>query len=230
MPAGRLSSIHCVGGMIDQMLDGESRRIDLVAHLHRIAAVDENRRAIGEHDRDAGRAGKAGEPGKPLVAGRHIFVLVTVGARHDETVEAAALELRAQRRKPRRAGALFAAILEGLKWASNIGVIYGCAQRWAMSAGRVPRRSTSVVQPSSVDAALERERPVSGEHGIGLRVQDAGQNDTAAGRENAPDRRREPLERAEQDIGEHEIERGAGMNCRRHDAVRMHEHRCRRRD
>ncbi len=71
--------------------------------------------AVGQHDGDAGRAGEAGEPGQPLGAGRHIFVLVAVGARHDEAVEAAPLQLRAQRREPRRAVAALAAILERLE-------------------------------------------------------------------------------------------------------------------
>jgi hypothetical protein len=63
--------------------------IDLLAHLHEVAAVDENRGAIGKHDGGARRAGKAGQPGEALGAGRYIFVLVTVGARHDEAVESA---------------------------------------------------------------------------------------------------------------------------------------------
>ena len=79
--------------MLDQMLDGESRGVDLLAHLHLIAAVDEDHGAVGEHDGEAGRAGEAGEPGQPLGAGRHIFVLIAVGARHDEAVEPAPLEL-----------------------------------------------------------------------------------------------------------------------------------------
>ena len=81
--------------MLDQVLDREYRRIDLLAHLHRIAAVDKDRGAVTEHDGRAGRSGEAGEKSKPLGAGRHIFVLVAVGARHDKTVEAAALQFGA---------------------------------------------------------------------------------------------------------------------------------------
>ena len=94
------------------MLDGENRGVDFLARPAPVAAVDEQRGAVGQHDGGAGRAGEAGEPGQPLGAGRHIFVLVAVGARHDEAVEPAALELGAQRRDARRAGAALAAILE----------------------------------------------------------------------------------------------------------------------
>jgi hypothetical protein len=61
--------------------------------LHRIAAVDEDRRALGEHDGGARRTGEAGEPGQALLARRQVFVLLAIGARYDETVEAASLEL-----------------------------------------------------------------------------------------------------------------------------------------
>ena len=64
--------------------------------LHGVAAVDEQRRALGQHDRGAGRAGEAGEPGEALLARRQVFVLLAIGARHDETVEAAPLEFGAQ--------------------------------------------------------------------------------------------------------------------------------------
>ena len=97
------------------MLDRENRAVDLLAHLHLIAAVDEDHGALGQHDRDAGRAGEAGEPGELLVARRHVFVLEAVGARHDEAVEPAPLELRAQSRKARRTRGALAAILERLE-------------------------------------------------------------------------------------------------------------------
>ena len=94
------------------MLDGENRAVDFFAHLHLITAVDEQHGAVGQHDRDPGRAGEAGEPGQPLVVGRHVFVLVAIGARHDEAVEASPLELGAQRRDARCAGAAVGTILE----------------------------------------------------------------------------------------------------------------------
>ena len=97
------------------MLDAEQRGIDLVAHLQHVAAIDENDGARGEHDRGTGRTGEAGEPGEPLLGRRHILVLMAVGARNDETVEAAALQLGAQRREPFRARRAFAVILERLQ-------------------------------------------------------------------------------------------------------------------
>ena len=97
------------------MLHGKNRAVDFFLHLHLIAAVDEDHRAVGEHDGDAGRAGEAGEPGQLLGARRHIFVLEAVGARHDETVEAALGQLRPQRRHARRACGALAAILERLE-------------------------------------------------------------------------------------------------------------------
>ena len=97
------------------MLDSEDRAVDFLAHLHLIAAVDENHRAVGKHDRGAGRAGEAGEPGEPLVGRRHVFVLEPVGARHDEAVEAALGKFCPQSRHARRAFGALAAILERLE-------------------------------------------------------------------------------------------------------------------
>ncbi len=59
-----------VGRRLDEMLDGKQRGIDLLARLQRVAAVDEQDRALHEDDRGAGGAGEAGEPGQPLLASR----------------------------------------------------------------------------------------------------------------------------------------------------------------
>ena len=99
-PAGWLSS-QLSGGLSTRCSTANTRGVDLVAHLQRVAPVDEDRRAVGEHDRGAGRAGEAGQPGEPLLGRRHVFVLMPVGARHDEAVEAAPLQLGAQRRDAR---------------------------------------------------------------------------------------------------------------------------------
>src|SRR5262245_41032394 len=58
-----------------------------------------------------------------------------------------------------------------------------------------------------VDAAREHEavRAIGGERGIGLRRQQSRQDHVRAGREQAPHRRGQPLERRQQNIGEHEI-------------------------
>ena len=111
--------------VLDHVFDGKNRAVDFVLHLHLIAAVDEDHRAVGEHDGDAGRAGETGEPGQLLGAWRHILVLETIGARHDETVEAALGQFRPQRRHARRASARSLRSSNDWKWASNMGAIYG---------------------------------------------------------------------------------------------------------
>ena len=99
----------------DQMLDGKNRAVDFLAHLHLIAAIDEQDGAVGQHERDPGRAGEAGQPGEPLGAGRHVFVLVAIGARHDEAVEAVPLEFGPQRRDAGRTGVAVGTIVERLE-------------------------------------------------------------------------------------------------------------------
>ena len=79
--------IHSGGGLSIRLSIGEDVEIDLVAHLQRVAAVDEDDGAVGKDDRHAGRAGEAGQPVQPLGAGGDIFALMLVGARHDEAVE-----------------------------------------------------------------------------------------------------------------------------------------------
>ena len=86
--------------MVDERLGRERTDVDLLADLHGVAPVDEDRRRLPQDQGDPRRAGEAGEPGEPLGAGRHIFALMLVGAGHDEAVEAAALQLGPKRRKP----------------------------------------------------------------------------------------------------------------------------------
>ena len=100
---------------VGQVHDLEQAGVDLLARLQRVAAVDEQRRAVGEHDGAAGRAGEAGDPGEPLVGRRHVFVLVAVGARHDEAVETLPAELGAQRRDARAARGSVGGLVERLK-------------------------------------------------------------------------------------------------------------------
>ena len=88
--------------LADDMLDGERRTVDLRRRLQRVAAVDEQSRLVGQHDRQAGRTREAGQPQQPLGAGRHVFVLVLVGARDDEPGEPARSKLGAQRGDARR--------------------------------------------------------------------------------------------------------------------------------
>ena len=104
-----------VGRVLDQMLDRKQRDVDLVAHLQQITPVHENHRAVGKHDRGAGRAGEAGEPREPLFGGRHVLVLMPVGARDDETVEPAPFQFGAHSRDTAGARGALASIIERLK-------------------------------------------------------------------------------------------------------------------
>ena len=108
-------SIPGVYETVDQMLDREQCLVDLLAHLQQIAPIDEDHRAIGEHDRGAGRAGEAGEPGKTLLRRRDVFVLMAVGARNDEAVESASFQFGAQRGQPARARVTFVRVVECLE-------------------------------------------------------------------------------------------------------------------
>ena len=92
-----------------------SDAIDLVARLQGVAAVHEQHRAVGKHDRAAGRAGEAGEPGQALLRRRDIFVLMRVGARQDEAGEPARLQIGAQRREPRGGLRAGGGVVEGLE-------------------------------------------------------------------------------------------------------------------
>ena len=67
-------------------------QIDLLCRLQRVAAVDEHRGRLHQHDRLTGRAGEAGQPGQPLGRGRDVFAQVFVCAGDDEAGEAAAGE------------------------------------------------------------------------------------------------------------------------------------------
>jgi hypothetical protein len=75
--------------------DLEQCRIDLRGGLQCVAAIDEQRGAILEHDRHAGRAGEPGQPCEALRAGRHVLALVLVRTRHDEPVETTRFQLLA---------------------------------------------------------------------------------------------------------------------------------------
>jgi hypothetical protein len=73
--------------------------IDLIAHLQRVAAIDEDRRLLPQHHRAARRAAKAGQPFQTLGIGADIFAHMLVADGDDEAVIAFAGKLRAQRRK-----------------------------------------------------------------------------------------------------------------------------------
>ena len=76
---------------------GEDAAVHLLGKLRDIAPVDEDHGRAAHHERHAGRAGEARQPGEALGRGRHIFALVFVGARHEEAVDAERIEAGAQR-------------------------------------------------------------------------------------------------------------------------------------
>lgn len=61
--------------------------VGLLGRLDGVAAVDDQRGLVGQHDGVAGRAGEAGQPGQAGHMRRDILALVLVGARDDEAVE-----------------------------------------------------------------------------------------------------------------------------------------------
>ena len=81
---------------LDQRGHGPGAGVDLLSRLQGVAAVHEQHRTVLQHGGKAGRAGKAREPGQPLVRRRHIFVLMGIGAGHDEAAQVAPRELLAQ--------------------------------------------------------------------------------------------------------------------------------------
>ena len=92
--------------LLDQVLGREDRQVHLVADLKRVAAVDEDRRAVGHDDGHAGRAGEAGRPGEAFVVRGDVFAHMGVAARNDDSGEAPAGEFGADGGDPRmrRAG------------------------------------------------------------------------------------------------------------------------------
>ena len=86
--------------LLGNLVRHEGLDVDLRAHRQRVAAVDEDRSPVGQHDGEAGRAGEAGQPGQALRVTCHVLALVLIGARHDEAVQAAPLQFGAQRRQP----------------------------------------------------------------------------------------------------------------------------------
>ncbi len=71
----------------------EQGRVGLRAGLQDVAAVDEQRRRLVQHDGDAGRPGEAGEPGEPLGRRGQELVLMLVAMRHEEAFEPPRLQL-----------------------------------------------------------------------------------------------------------------------------------------
>ena len=89
--------------LFDQVQDLEDRGVDLGLRLLGVASVDEQRRFVPEHDREAGGTRKARHPQEPLRVGRHVFVLMLIGSRDDEPVETLCFESAPERPHPFRA-------------------------------------------------------------------------------------------------------------------------------
>ena len=86
---------------IDQRLDAPGLAVDLFGRLQGVAAVDENRGLLGQHDRHSGRSGKTGQPRQPLFGGRDIFVLLLIRAGNHESGQLAARQFLAEGGQPR---------------------------------------------------------------------------------------------------------------------------------
>ena len=99
----------------------EDFHIDLRTHLNRVAPVHENGGRVAQHDGRSRRPGKASQPGQTLGAGRHIFVLVFVGARDDEPLQAALAQLAAQKSHARAALRGIRRFIESLEMALEHG-------------------------------------------------------------------------------------------------------------
>ena len=78
-----------------EVLDRHQAGIHLLARLQSVATVHEQYRALHEHDGNTGGAAETRQPGQSLLTSGDVFVLLPIGARHDESGEAAARQLRA---------------------------------------------------------------------------------------------------------------------------------------
>jgi len=100
---------------VDQRFDSPCLGVDLLGSLERIAPVDKDRGLVGQHDGEARRAGKAGQPRQPLLGGRDIFVLLLVGARHHEAAQVVFRQFLAKRGQARGQGNAGLGLVEGLE-------------------------------------------------------------------------------------------------------------------
>src|SRR6185503_18457235 len=124
-----------------------------------VAAVDEQRGALGEYDGAARRSREAREPGEPLVGRGHVFVLVAVGARHDEAVEAAPRELGTQRLDARPARRAVRWIVERLKSCRHDATLYGAGPLTAMPGTTAPSCPALCSLLPGIHVYLRRWRP-----------------------------------------------------------------------
>ena len=102
---GIVSDPRALFGMLGDPFGRRGRRdvfvieqvaVDLLAHLHGVAAIGEHRRAILHHDGRPGAAAEAGQPGEALGVFADIFAHMLVRNRHHEPVEPPSLQFLAQ--------------------------------------------------------------------------------------------------------------------------------------
>ncbi len=89
-PCGRFVGDPLLGRLLWNLVRHEGRGIDLSPNGEGVAAVDEDRRLVGQCDGEARRSGEARKPAQALGAARHVLALMLIGTRHDEAVEPAA--------------------------------------------------------------------------------------------------------------------------------------------
>ena len=92
----------------------EQGGVGLRLGLQDVAAVDEQRRRLVQHDRHACRSGEAGEPGEPLSRWGQELVLVLVAMGDEEALELSRLQFPLQRLDPFAAGARGTHVIETL--------------------------------------------------------------------------------------------------------------------
>ena len=83
---------------LDEAFITEDIGVGLVAHLQRVAAIDEDRCAVAQDDRRAGRTGEPRQPFQPVGARSDILALMLIRARHEKAVDAARRQFGAQER------------------------------------------------------------------------------------------------------------------------------------
>ncbi len=115
------------GARIHEIADREQARRELLLHLQRVAAVDENDGAVEKDEGGAGRAGEARRPGETLVAGGQVFVLILVVVRDVDAIKPLRLQRGAQQRQR--------GLTDG--WSANdfVGLSHVCASNRGVDAG-----------------------------------------------------------------------------------------------
>ena len=98
----------------------EGPGVDLIADLQGVAAVDEDRRLVGQDHRGPGRAREAGRPAEPVVGLGQILVLVLVLVRDQEAVQPLRLHGRADQGDVLGAEGRIGGFIEGLMHGRNL--------------------------------------------------------------------------------------------------------------